>query len=63
MKATTKQIGYALMLLSRAGYPTRFMSAQFKQLGVTSAKRSGSVEWWLSDVNVAQISKLIDELK
>ncbi len=60
---STKQINYALHLLDKAGYSTRFMNAQFKALGATMRERSGSVEGWLNGMNSAEISKLIDQLK
>lgn len=61
--ATEKQINYALALLDKAGYSTRFMDASFKALGATMRERSGSVTNWLKNKNAAEVSKLIDALK
>lgn len=61
--ATDKQITYALSLLTKAGYSTRFMNAQFKDFGATMRERSGKVEDWLRKMNKATISDLIDQLK
>ena len=63
MKATEKQIRYALFLLSKNGYSTSWMNAQFKALGATMRERSGRVEDWLANMNIAQCSALIDRLK
>ncbi len=61
MRNTDKQIRYALFLLGKAGYSTRFMNAQFKELGATMNERSGTVEDWLR--NHSNISGLIDKVK
>lgn len=61
--ATDKQVRYALMLLSKAGYSTRFMDSRFKELGATMRERSGAVEGWLRGKNIAEMSALIDQLK
>lgn len=63
MKATEKQIRYALHLLSQKGYSTKYMNAEFKQLGATMRERSGLVSDWLAAKNVAECSALIDRLK
>lgn len=63
MRATDKQINYALHLLSKAGYSTRWMNAQFKELGVKCADRRGTVEDYLRGLQSVEISKLIDRLK
>lgn len=63
MKPTEKQIAYALALLEKAGYGTRFMNAKFKELGANMRERSGSVADWLSGMTRVEISKLIDRLK
>lgn len=60
--ATQKQVGYALHLLQRAGYSTRYMDASFKKLGATMRERSGKVEAWLEGKNTAECSQLIDQL-
>lgn len=61
--ATEKQVRFALMLLDKAGYSTRYMGKEFKALGATMRERSGSVEGWLRGKNVAECSRLIDSLK
>lgn len=61
--ATQKQVNYALMLLSKAGYSTKFMDAKFKELGATMRQRSGRVQYWLEGMNITEMSKLIDTLK
>ena len=63
MRATQKQINYALRLLGKAGYSTKYMNASFKLLGATMRERSGRVEDWLGGKNVAELSALIDRLK
>ena len=61
--ATDKQVNYCLFLLNEAGYPTGWMTAQFKDFGATMAHRSGSVENWLRNRRSVEISKIIDTLK
>ena len=61
--ATEKQVRYALFLLSKKGYSTSWMNAQFKKLGATMRERSGKVEDWLRQMNVAECSALIDRLQ
>jgi hypothetical protein len=61
--ATAKQVEYALSLLARAGYDTRYMSARYKDLGATMRQRSGSVRDWLAAMERPEISALIDRLK
>lgn len=63
MQATEKQISYALALLSKAGYSTNWMNAEFKNLGASMRERSGKVIDWLKAMNKAQISQLIEKLK
>lgn len=63
MGPTDKQVNYILMLLSKAGYSTRFMDSEFKSMGVGMVRRSGSVEAWIRSLNVAEVSALIDRLK
>lgn len=60
--ATDKQIDYALSLLAKKGYSTRFMSAEFKNLGATMRERSGGVRDWLAAMNKTEISSLISRL-
>ena len=62
-KATYKQVRYALHLLDENGYSTRWMDSRFKSLGATMRERSGSVESWLRSRNVAEISRIIGQLK
>lgn len=50
VNATPKQISYALALLHRNGYDTRYMNASFKELGATMKDRSGTVEYWLGQM-------------
>ena len=61
--ATEKQVSYALHLLSKAGYSTRYMDSSHKRLGATMRERSGSVRDWLASMERYRISQLIDELK
>lgn len=61
--ATQKQVNYALVLLRKAGYSTRYMNASFRRLGATMRERSGSVEGWLRSMDRGEISELIDELR
>lgn len=63
VNATPKQISYALALLHRNGYDTRYMNASFKELGATMWERSGTVEYWLGQMTKPEISDLIDHLK
>lgn len=62
-KATEKQVSFALYLLGKAGYSTRYMDASFKRLGAKMRERSGLVRYWLANMTVFEISQLIDELK
>lgn len=61
--ATDKQIKYAIHLLDKAGYPTRYMDSSFKAIGAKMADRCGSVDNWLRGMNEPEISKLIGSLK
>jgi hypothetical protein len=63
MKATEKQVSYALSLLAKAGYSTRYMDSTFKELGVSMRERSGMVSAWLANMSKAEISQLIEKLK
>lgn len=63
MKATEKQVSYALRLLAENGYSTRYMDAKYKELGAGMRERSGKVEDWLRSKTKAEISALIDRLK
>ena len=63
MPATEKQIRYALFLLDKTGYGTHWMNAGFKKLGATMKERSGTVEGWLKSRNVAELSRIITQLK
>jgi len=61
--ATQKQGHYAMMLLEKAGYSTRYMNAGFKALGARMRERSGRVEDWLRGLSIGEMSTLIDRLK
>lgn len=61
--ATDKQVRYALYLLDKGGYSTRYMNASYKKFGATMRERSGSVEDWLRSLPVHRVSRLIDDLK
>ena len=63
MNATPKQVAYAMSLLGKAGYSTRYMDSSFKALGATMRQRSGTVESWLSKMPSWQISSLITKLQ
>ena len=63
MKATPKQVAYAMSLLGKAGYSTRYMNSSFTALGATMRQRSGTVESWLSKMPSGQISSLITKLQ
>ena len=63
MRPSDKQIRFAMFLLGKNGYSTRFMNSSFKALGATMRERSGSVESWLSGMTSPEISNLIDQLK
>lgn len=62
-QATDKQIAFALSLLAKRGYSTRFMNAQFKELGATMKERSGLVEDWVRNLGKDGASKLIERLR
>jgi hypothetical protein len=61
--ATAKQIAYALVLLSKAGYSTKFMDASFKNLGASMRECGGTVQDWLAGMDGGKVSKLITELR
>ncbi len=61
--ATKKQVNYALLLLGTQGYSTTHMNSEFKQLGARMRERAGTVEGWLSNMDVSRASLLIQELK
>lgn len=63
MPATEKQINYALFLLDKTGYGTRWMNARFKDLGATMRERSGRVEDWVRSRTVSELSVVIEKLK
>lgn len=60
--ATRKQINYALALLDKAGYSTRYMDRTFTTLDATMRQRSGLVSDWLAGMSRPQISTLISTL-
>lgn len=62
MQPTPKQISYAMALLNKAGFDTRYMNASFKRLGATMRQRSGTVEGWLRSMNRVEVCNLIDRL-
>jgi hypothetical protein len=59
--ATEKMIRYALALLSKNGYSTKYMGSEFKKLGATCGERSGMVSDWLKDFGTCK--RVIDQLK
>ena len=61
--ATEKQVQFALSLLHRAGFGTRFMDSSFKELGATMRERSGGVQDWLRGKSAAEVSDLIKTLQ
>lgn len=63
MQSTDKQRNFAFILLAKAGYSTKYMDARFRALGAGMKERSGSVDGWLKNMSVGEISKLIDHLK
>jgi len=60
---TEKQINYALFLLDKNGYSTKFMNASYKNLGATRKECSGLVIDWLKNLTSVRISNLISDLK
>jgi hypothetical protein len=62
-KATEKQVAYALTLLGKAGYSTRYMDRSFKDLGATMRERTGTVADWLHSMTRTEVSNLIGRLK
>lgn len=63
VKASEKQVRYAMFLLGKKGYSTKYMNAEFKTLGATMRARSGLVSDWLAGMSFCDISALIDTLK
>lgn len=61
--ATEKQIGYALALLADRGFSAKWMDRTFARLGAKMRQRSGTVRAWLSGMETAELSALIDTLK
>lgn len=59
---TEKQVGYAMLLLGRAGYSTDYMDRTFKALGAGMRDRSGTVEGWVESLGRQGVSNLIDKL-
>lgn len=47
--ATEKMKRYAMALLSKHGYSTEWMNAQFKEFGASMRERSGKVWDWLDE--------------
>lgn len=63
MRATEKQIRYAMYLLGQKGYSTTWMNANFKSLGATMRERSGRVADWVASMTVSEASQLISKLQ
>ena len=63
MAASEKQVRYIMCLLSKAGYSTKWMNAEYKSLGASMRERSGSVESWVRGLDSGEASNLIDTLK
>lgn len=61
--ATEKQVRYAMVLLAKAGYSTRWMDGSFRRLGASMRQRQGRVEDWLRSLTIAEASALIDQLR
>ena len=61
--ATEKQVRYIMFLLSKAGYGTKWMNAEFKTLGATCKERSGRVESWVSNLTQGEVNDVIKKLK
>ncbi len=61
--ATQKQIDYALALMDRKGYDTRWMTAKHRNLGATCRERSGKVSDWLAGLTKAEVSNIISKLQ
>lgn len=61
-RATARQINYILMLMARAGYSTRFMRAEHKELGASLRQRHGTVADWLASLSIGEASSLIEQL-
>lgn len=61
--ATSKQVNYALALLSENGFDTRYMDASFKKLGARMRQRSGTVQGWIEGMSTHEASQLITTLK
>lgn len=52
-----------MFLLNKAGFSTRYMNKEFKELGAGMRERSGLVEDWVRSLNFAEISNKINYLK
>lgn len=63
LKATSKQITFALALMRKKGVPCQWMCSTHKQFGASMRERSGRVEDWLKSMTKARISGLIEELQ
>ena len=61
--ATPKQTNYIMYLLDAAGYDTRWMDKSYRALGAKMSQRSGKVENWVSSLNTAEASNVIQTLK
>lgn len=60
--ATRKQIGYALSLMRKAGYPTEWMRNEHMELGALQEEMSGEVKDWLTMMTGMRISGVIGSL-
>lgn len=60
--ASEKQVKYAMHLLAKAGYSTRWMNREHAAFA-TMRERSGTVQDWLAAMESPRISNLIDTLK
>lgn len=64
MKATEKQVNFALYLMKKCGLPTDKMQSIHKSIGAYMGERDGrSVTEWLSSLERGRISKIIDDLQ
>lgn len=63
MKPTEKQIEFAMTLLGRAGFSTRFMDRTFAELGAGMRERSGQVRDWIAAKDRDEVSRLIERLQ
>ena len=60
--ATERQVRYALYLMERAGYGTRYMRSEHSRLGARCRERRGTVEGWLYSLSTHRCSEVIEQL-